>query len=149
MTFKIKVFKECIRQLDHKINELKLALSDLTEGAENDSKSSAGDKHETSRAMMQLEQEKINQQLNDALVQKVVLDQIDPEVNSSVVETGSLVKTDKGYLFISAALGKVRVDDTDVITISIKSPLAQKLTGLKKGQAAEMNGTKYMLESVL
>src|SRR4051812_44648559 len=130
MSFKTSVFKRCIQQLDDKIAYLQVALNDLTQGAENDSKSSAGDKHETSRAMMQLEHEKISRQIADALSQKAAVEQINPEVNSTVVETGALLKTNKGYLFISAALGKINVEGVEVMTLSMQSPLGLKLAGL-------------------
>ena len=51
--------------LASKIVELTRMQTELLEGALDDSKSSAGDKHETARAMMQLEQEKFAGQLQD------------------------------------------------------------------------------------
>src|SRR4051812_11409754 len=119
------------------------------EGAGNDSKSSAGDKHETARAMMQLEQEKLGGQLTDALKQKATLEQIDIEHKSDAIHAGSVVKTNRGYLFISVPLGKINVNGTDVILLSIHSPLGQKLSGLQRGDTAEINGIQYIVEQVL
>lgn len=149
MSFKIKLYNACIQQLDEKISHLQAALNDLTEGAENDSKSSAGDKHETSRAMMQIEYEKISRQLSDAFSQKATIEQIDVTKQSAVVQTGSLIKTNRGYLFMSVALGKMNVDGTEAITLSVQSPLGQKLSGLKAGNVAEINGIQYIIEEVL
>ncbi len=149
MLFKVKIYNACIQQLHEKIAYLQAALNDLTQGSENDSKSSAGDKHETSRAMMQIEHEKISRQLSDALLQKTTIEQIDIAKQSPVVETGSLLKTNKGHLFMIAALGKINVDGTEVITLSMQSPLGQKLAGLRTGNTAEINGTQYIIEEVL
>ena len=149
MTFKNNVYEACIQQLVDKIAYLQAALNDLTEGAENDAKSSAGDKHETSRAMMQIEHEKISKQLSDTLLQKSNIEQIDLTFKSPTIGTGSLLKTNKGYLFMSAALGKINVNGKDVITLSMQSPLGQKLAGLKTGSLTEINGTQYIIEEVL
>ncbi|HXB39588.1 MAG TPA: hypothetical protein VNZ49_03545 [Bacteroidia bacterium] len=137
MGFKHKVFDACLALLEEKINSLKKILSELEEGSQNDSKSSAGDKHETSRAMMQLEQEKISKQLKDLLEQK-----------SQLKKSGSLVKTNNGFLFLSIPMGKVVVDETGIMAISPQSPLGLKLFGLKAGDKTEINGTFYLIESV-
>ncbi|MFL5753246.1 MAG: hypothetical protein ACJ76F_07565, partial [Bacteroidia bacterium] len=90
MTFKEKVYKACLSQVEERLNVLEAAYSELAEGAENDSKSSAGDKHETSRAMIQLEQEKIVAQMNEALDQKDILNQTDIHATLQWVGKGSL-----------------------------------------------------------
>src|ERR1700758_3896766 len=109
MTFKQKTYNRCIVLVQSKISSLRKSLTELEEGSENDSKSSAGDKHETSRAMMQLEQEKISRQLDEFLSQKTTLQKIDSAITSPQITKGSLVKTNKGYLYVSIALGKVNV----------------------------------------
>jgi transcription elongation GreA/GreB family factor len=149
MSLKIKIFKACIKQLDDKISSLKVALNDLEKGAENDSKSSAGDKHETGRAMMQLEHEKISRQLNDSLSQKAAIEQMDQAMESAIIASGSLIKTNRGYLFICVALGKITIDGIEIMTLSMQSPLGQRLIGLKPGDMAEINGLHYTVEKVL
>ena len=147
MTFKETVRQACLQQLEEKIKSLRESLHDLAEGAQNDAKSSAGDKHETGRAMVQLEQEKISGQLGDALMQKDRLEQM--ALQSPVVAPGSLVKTNRGYLYISIAMGKITVAGIEVITLSIQSPLGQKLSGLKNHEQAEINGVKYVIGELL
>jgi hypothetical protein len=148
MTFKIKVHQACIQLLEERIKFLQATLNDLTAGAVNDAKSSAGDKHETGRAMMQLEHEKISRQLSDTLVQKSFLDQLKPEIPSAVVAAGSLVKTNNGYIYLSIALGKIVVGQEQVIVLSLQSPLGQKLAGRKANSSAEINGTHYLIKEV-
>jgi transcription elongation GreA/GreB family factor len=145
--FKQKVYDACLLALEEKVALLKNILTGLEEGAESDSKSSAGDKHETSRAMMQLEQEKISRQLQELLGQKLVLEKINPAAGASQIKPGSLVKTNNGYLFLSIALGKIRVDGVSIVAISPASPLGAKLQGLAAGQSIEVNGTLYKIES--
>ena len=148
MTFKEKIYVRCCDLLNEKINALQSSLRDLGEGTENDTKSSAGDKHETARAMMQIEQEKISKQLNEALEQKSALEKIYANISSSQITKGSLITTNNGYLFVSVALGKILVDEKQVIVLSPQSPLGLKLMGLKVNDSAEINGIKYSIEKI-
>lgn len=135
--------------MGERIQSLKQQLHDLVEGAKNDSKSTAGDKHETARAMMQIEQEKLSNQLTLLQQQEQVLQRIDPDAKSEVVINGSLVKTNKGWIYISIPLGKVVVDGNDVMCLSAQSPLGMKLMGKKTSEHVNVNGTEFILHSVV
>lgn len=148
MSFKQKIYTQCVLLLAEKISGLSNSLAELGEGAQNDAKSSAGDKHETAVAMMQIEQEKLGRQLNEMLEQRSVLEKIDITVRSPQITTGSLVTTNNGLIFICIALGKIIVDQKPVIAVSLRSPLGLKLAGLKTGDSAEVNGTKYNIERI-
>lgn len=143
------VYTACVTALDEKIRLLQNTLRELSEGAQNDTKSSAGDKHETARAMMQLEQEKTGRQLNDAEQQKLLLEKMAASVTSGRVAPGSLVKTNRGYLFLAVALGKVQCDGIPVMAISPQSPLGAKLIGQSSGATVSINGAEYVIESLL
>ena len=148
MDLKQKTHARCHKLLNSKIQELSAILQSLSESASKDTKSSAGDKHETARAMIQIEQEAVGKQLSEVVAQKSVLDKIDPAVTSSQIMKGSLVKTNKGYLFLSIALGKIAVDKEAVLVISPGSPLGIKLAGLRLDETASVNGTGYKVESI-
>jgi hypothetical protein len=145
MNFKQKIFAACLASLDEKVNSLKASLLELEEGSENDTKSSAGDKHETARAMMQIEQEKLGKQLNELLEQKSSVEKIDATAISPLIAKGSLVHTNKGILFVAAAIGKITVDEKPVMVLSPQSPLGIKLMGLKKHDRTEIKGIPYTI----
>jgi len=148
MSFKQAIHAYCIHLLNEKISALQHNIKELTESAANESKSTAGDKHETALAMLQLEQESVNRQLKTVLDQKVVVESIDPSVKNVRVTNGSLVKTNKGYLFLSVALGKIIVNDMQVIILSPQSPLGKNLVGLKRDDKVEVNGVGYAIEAI-
>jgi hypothetical protein len=148
MSLKQKIHAHCLQVLNDKIQELENTLAELSESASNNTKSSAGDKHETGRAMIQIEQETIGKQLKDAEEQKALLEKIDPNQNSTQIIKGSLVKTNRGYLFLSIALGKITVGEKTVMAISPQSPLGIKLMGLKVNDEAMINGVGYVVEGV-
>jgi transcription elongation GreA/GreB family factor len=145
---KQKVHDTCCRQLSERIQSLKSQLSELIDGAKNDSKSTAGDKHETARAMMQIEQEKLTNQLNLLLTQEQVLNRIDSSAKHELVSNGALVKTDQGCIYISIPLGRIAVGESFVMCISAQSPLGAKLVGKQNGDAVEFNGTAYRIETI-
>ena len=149
MTLKQKVYQHYGQVINDKIHLLQNVLADLKESGSNETKSTAGDKHETALAMLQIEQEKMRNQLQEALSQKAALDKINPELVALHISIGSLVKTNKGFFYISVALGKSLVDENNIIAISPQSPLGLKLLGLSINSIAEMNNNRYIVESIL
>lgn len=143
---KQKVLNYYRQQVQDKEDAFRDMIASLTEGAENDAKGSAGDKHETALSMMHLEQEKLNHKLKEILEQKSVLDKIEADMITSKIILGSLVKTNNMYLFLSTALPKIVVGGITVFALSPQSPLGSKLLGSKKGDEIEVNNTKYIIQ---
>ena len=149
MTFKNKIYGSYLEIIQDKIQLFQNNLNELKDRISNETKSTAGDKHETALAMLQIEQENTNQQLKEALNQKALFGKMDPTFFTSKIINGSLIKTNKGYFFLSMALGKTIVDGIDVIALSPHSPLGQKIMGLKVNDTAEINGVHYIIESIV
>jgi transcription elongation GreA/GreB family factor len=148
MTFKENIYALYNRRLDEKIEHLQKNLQDLGNSAANETKSTAGDKHETALAMLQIEQQNKRAQLAQLLAQRDIFKKIDPRNSSAAVLNGSLVQTDKGYFYICTALGKLMLDDRAIFALSPTSPLGQKLMGKNTGQTVEMNNIFYTVLSV-
>ena len=148
MTLKQKIFSHYRQVLNEKISSLQLVLSDLKESGANETKSTAGDKHETALAMLQIEQANTRGQLKEVVDQRNLFDRIDPSISSGVIVNGSLIKTNRGWLFLSVAAGKAIVDGNTVIALSPQSPLGQKLMGKREGDGVEVNNTRYVIETV-
>ncbi len=148
MHFKELLHTTCLNLLNEKIQLLSSLLNDLKDGITNDSKSSAGDKHETSRAMAQLEIEKISKQLYELNLQKDTLQKIDFTSPSETITKGTLIETDSGLFYLSIALGKISVDNKEVMVLSTQSPLGQKLLGLKVNDTVQINTACYRIKNV-
>jgi transcription elongation GreA/GreB family factor len=148
MTFKELVHKQCMELVNAKITLLRQTLNELKESASNETKSTAGDKHETALAMLQIEQENTSKQLENILSQKQLIRKINPAVKAEQIVNGTLVKTNNGYLFLSTALGKMRVEGTIVTALSPQSLLGNKLMGLKVSDTAAVNGITYVIEDI-
>lgn len=148
MTFKEQVYVQCMRIVTQRITDVQKTLNDLRESIVNETKSTAGDKYETARAMLHIEQENVTKQMTELLEQKTQLEKLSMIEASASVIKGSLVKTDRGYLFLSIALGKIKVGDQTVVALSPQSPLGKQLMGLKVGENTLMNGTMYTVEGI-
>lgn len=148
MTFKQKIYQQYSQLVQDRIDVFKDMIIALTEDSKNDAKGSAGDKHETALSMMHIEQEKLTTKLKEVLAQKAVLDKMNPEIASEIISLGSLVKANGIYLYLSLALPKINVDGINVIALSPQSPLGSHLMGNKVGFTFEINGTKYLIESI-
>jgi transcription elongation GreA/GreB family factor len=141
-----QIFYETVLQ---KIASQQAVQKDLQLSAANETKSTAGDKHETALAMLQMEQAQVGKKM-DVLQQHLLeLNQIDVEKKSMVATHGSLIKTSTSYFYISAALGKIKVDGMDVFAISIRSPLGMLFLGKQVEDKIVFNETTYSIIELL
>ena len=146
MNLKQKIYHHYLNVINDKIVMLQKVLADLKESSSNETKSTAGDKHETALAMLQIEQANVQGQLQEALTKKMVLEKINPDLRASIIVNGSLIKTNRGYLWMSAALGKIQIENINVIALSQQSPLGLKWLGLKTGDSTGINNIEYIIE---
>jgi len=140
---KLKVLEACKAALQTKIDLINSVQSELSESINSETKSSAGDKHETARTKMQTEQDQLQGQLNELRDQMNELNKINTHNSVETIFLGNLVETNNGTFFISVALGKIKVEDKTVFAISPKSPIGQVLLGLKVNDAFAINGVNY------
>ena len=148
MSFKQKTHQYYQQLVQDREDAFRDMITALTEDSKNDAKGSAGDKHETALSMMHIEQEKLNRKLREVLDQKIVLDKIDASTTAETIIVGSLVKANGIFLYLSVALPKIAVDGINVIALSPQSPLGNKLMGNEVGFSFEINGTKYLVETI-
>lgn len=109
--------------------------------ASEDTKSSAGDKHETAVSMAQLEQEKLTHQINQLLVLQQQFQRIQTDTNHTKVQLGSLLLTDKGYFYVSIGLGKVEEGSKSFFALGMDAPLVRLLVGKQVGESVLFNGS--------
>jgi transcription elongation GreA/GreB family factor len=145
---KTQIVSVCNSILIEKQLVINSALNQINEASANETKSTAGDKYETAKAMLQLEQEKLNKQLTLLKQQQQDLLKINLEKTHSLISQGSLIKTTQGFIFIGVSLGKITVNDSAVIAISAQSPLALKLIGLSINTTVDFNNQLYIIESL-
>lgn len=146
---KTKLHLHCRQVVDERIAEAKATIAEVQKAAEQDTKSSAGDKYETGREMLQQEQNKASIQLMELLKLKKVLDELSSVRVCKLVEPGCLLQTDKGSFYFSVSLGQVSLGGQSYMVISPVAPLARLLAGKKVGEQVQLKGRTYALEALV
>ena len=147
-TLKSKLYQLCLNFISQRIETAETALQQAQEASNDDTKSSAGDKFETTREMMQQDIARNKNLLFDGKQNLLLLQSLENAPVSDTVRNGSLVHTSKGVFFISISAGQLKVDDQTVFAISAASPIGQLLMGKKIGHAFSFNNNNYLIEGV-
>lgn len=132
-------------QIESQLTTLHNTKISIEESKSNETKSSAGDKYETGRAMMQRELDKIETQLNLLLVTKNQLKQISSDLICKIVEIGAIVKTDNGNFYISVGSGKIMFSGENYYAISPLAPLSKIFMGKLKGDHLKFRDRKFQI----
>lgn len=148
MSIKKKLFNKCSVALEARLSVISKTISDLETSLQSETKSSAGDKHETGRAMVQLEREKAGQQLAELQKSKTLLQKIDYSLKHHNVALGSIVFTSQHNYFISISEGKIDVESITFYAISPQSPIAKLLLGKTEGDTIIFRSGTFVIEKV-
>jgi hypothetical protein len=148
-TLKEELYNQCVDYVKKRMDAAQQAIDEARKASNDDTKSSAGDKYETGRAMMQQETDRNTVQLNEANKLKVALNQISPALLSEKAEAGSLVITGNGNFYIAVSAGVLTVNDESYFAVSPASPIGLKLKGLKEGDEFTLNGKLYAVKMVI
>ncbi len=135
----------CLESIDERMNFIQGQMNELAKGIENEGKSSAGNKHETSISMMQLEQEKLGEQIQLVMEQKNQLSRLLSLEPTTKAGNGRLIITNHGNYFLAASLGKMSWEIEEFFTLSIQSPFGKILVGKEKGDTFNFNGKNYSI----
>ncbi|KKO06066.1 hypothetical protein LCGC14_0070790 [marine sediment metagenome] len=130
-----------LTRIQHQIKELETALSSET-------KSSAGDKHETGRAMIQLEREKLGQQLAELEKTQQLLSKVPKNRDVKTVGLGSLVVTDSFIYYVAISAGEFKNELKSVYCISAATPIGKLAFGKLVGDTFSFNGKSLTIVSI-
>ena len=144
LKIKEELFKACLLFVSERLETITHVLESNKKALHSETKSSAGDKHETGRAMLQLEMEKASQQLTSIIQMKEVLSRIDIEKKSKTICLGSVIITNKGNYFLSISAGKITIDAIDYFAISTNSPIGKQLLGKEVKDIISFNNAEIL-----
>lgn len=148
MNIKEELLVECKKYVNHRLQTIQETISSNQKALLSETKSSAGDKHETGRAMLQLEMEKAGQQLQNIELMQTVLEKIDTSKESSIVRLGSIIETEKVNYFLSISAGKISACGKPYFAVSTASPVGKQLLGKKENDVIKFNGLDICLQIV-
>lgn len=149
ITLKIKLHGLCLSVIKQRMENAQQTIQSVGESAGEETKSSAGDKYETSREMMQQETDRAMAQLTEANRLLVALNRIGTAGQSVKAEEGSIVKTNNGNFYMAISAGSLTVDNESFFAISAASPIGIKMAGCIAGDTFSLNGKAYTVSEVL
>ncbi|MCB0482508.1 MAG: hypothetical protein KDC83_13855 [Flavobacteriales bacterium] len=149
LRFKQQVHSACLHEVNTKLALLQNELEQALTAGNNETKSTAGDKHETGRAMAQLEQENLRKQIGSTLEILHALNSLQPSKPNDKALAGALVQTDSMYLYLGAPLGQVSVGGTTVFAISLVSPLGKLIFGKEAGTQFAFNNFQTSIKAIV
>ena len=146
---KEKLFFHCINYLQKRKNLLEQRKNELQLALTSETKSSAGDKHETGRAMIQIEREKLGNQLLELELEAQKLRSLKNHHNTGIVSLGSVVHTNNGNYYIALAAESCDIEIHKYHCISPISPVGKLLLGKKAKEHIKFNSTISMIIEIL
>ncbi len=142
---KQELFKKCEAFVNNRLQTVEDIISSNQKALQSETKSSAGDKHETGRAMLQLEMEKAGQQLAGINLMKEILSKVNISTASDIAHLGSIIETTSGNYFLSISAGQLKVADKVYFAISVSSPIGKLLLGKSMSDEVVFNGKKTII----
>ena len=146
--FKQKVYQHCISKITRRINNTKESIISIQQAAKEETKSSMGDKYETGRAMAHLELEKQQAALSNLLNIQEAFNGINPKEIHDKIKPGTLLHTSIGWIYVVSALGKIKIEDIEVMVISPIAPIITMLKSVLEGGQAKLHGKELHIHKI-
>ncbi len=148
LDIKIRLKEKANQILQLRIQTSSVAMQEAQHAANEEGKSSVGDKYETSRAMAQIDRDIHARQLETAQKELSFLQQVDINQFCSMVEVGAYVHSNQEKYFFLIGLGPVEINNEKIIFLSISSPIGKIFLGKKAGDKVTFNDKELLIEEV-
>ena len=148
LEYKILSKEKAVQILQSRINTSSDAMLEAQQAANEEGKSSVGDKYETSRAMAQIDRDIHARQLETAQKELSFLQQVDINRFCNKVEVGAYVYSNQEKYFFLIGLGPVEIKNEKIVFLSISSPIGKTLLGKKAGDKVTFNGNEILIKEV-
>ena len=149
MNIKEQLYKQCCDFVESRLTNINNVISEIQVSLQSETKSSAGDKHETGRAMLQLEREKAGNQLAEIQNIKEILSKVDTNKVLQIVGSGSVVYTTQSNYFISISAGQINANQSSFYAISPSTPIGQILLTKKAGDVIVFRDQEFKIIKVI
>jgi transcription elongation GreA/GreB family factor len=147
-TIKESLLQSCSQQIAEKYLTIQNKIKGIVASLDDATKSSAGDKHETARAMLQIDREQAGERMATIEKTQEVLYKIDLSQRSKNAHLGSLVTTNQGRFFLSISLGVLRIENTSYFCIGLQTPIGKLLFGKQVGDSFVFRDKTYTVTKI-
>jgi len=149
MTIKQQLYNHCQGFVNNRLQTIKNTIAEIQESLLSETKSSAGDKHETGRAMLQLEREKAGNQLAEIQKVKEQLGKISVSKPSELVKLGSIVYTNNANYYLAISAGILKVKEESFYAIAPNTPIGKLLLTKKVGDSISFRDHTFTISSII
>lgn len=144
---KTKVKEALVQNLQDRLQAIQTQLDALKSDMNAEAKSTSGDKHETGRAMIQLEMENMGKQHQNWESFYLIAKGLDTEAHH-VAKAGSLLKMNDLWHYLSVGIGKIQCDGEDIFCLAPSAPLAQMILGISAGSKITFNQRTLEIQEI-
>ncbi len=148
-SIKGNLYKQCLAFLDDRLRTVQNTMSEIQESLLSETKSSAGDKHETGRAMLQLEREKAGNQLAEIQKTGELLSKVNVSKTGTIVGLGSIVYTSKSNYYIAISVGLITHEKDSFYAISANTPIGRLLVSKTVGDVVRFRDQEFVIKKVI
>ena len=145
---KQQLYGFCKTFIENRLVRINSNIDSLQEALSSETKSSAGDKHETGRAMIQLEREKLGNQLAEAQLLQELFKKIPLRSSLSQVGLGSVVYTSQQNYYLGISAGEVKIDGISFYAIAPNTPIGKLLLGKVVGDTVVFNSKEFEIQCI-
>ena len=145
---KEQLYNKCLEFVNRRFQTIQNTINEIQVSLTSETKSSAGDKHETGRAMLQLEREKAGNQLAEIQQVKQTLSKIDISKKTRVIGLGSVVFTTNANYFIAISAGELKLDSANFYAISPNTPIGQLLLGKTINDTISFRSQDFIINKI-
>ncbi|WP_298515005.1 3-oxoacyl-ACP synthase [uncultured Kordia sp.] len=149
MSVKETLYNACLELVNERQANIQERFSGIQEAMLSETKSTAGDKHETGRAMLQLEREKLGNQLAEIQKVKQTLFKVNSTAEVSQGCLGSVVYTSQANYFVSVSVGEITANTEKFYAIATNTPIGKLLLGKKVGDEVSFRNQSFVIEKIL
>lgn len=149
LSYKKDIHQACISHVNKSLSIYQKGIKDAQQGLQSESKSSAGDKHETGRAMLQLEAEKLGAQYQITLNTLNFIKQLDIIDTHHKIQLGSLIETTIGLFYICSGIGAIELNGIKIFVLSPVAPLSKVLMNKKVEDRIIFNNRSISIQSII
>ncbi len=148
LKFKNQLKGKALEILHDRIDHAFTAMNAAQNSANEEDKSSVGDKYETGRAMAQNDRDIYARQLESGQKELSFVMSVDVNLFCKKVDLGAFVQTDTEKYFFLTGLGMVEFSNDKVFFLSITSPVGKLFQGKKAGEKFTFNKKEIFIKEV-
>ena len=133
-------------RLQKEEGEAKERLASLQDALGAESKSSAGDKHETGRAMIHREMELVEETRARTQTAQETLKKIQAaSLPLSGMHMGALVETTGPWVFVGIPMGKLQLGEDVVLCVGPSAPIVKVWGGIEEGDEVSLGPNRLTI----